>query len=424
VAVIPAASCRFRSSYEGNRSEEVVTVGIATSVRTRILGLAFAVALAGCGGAGTGPEVANVRLDPAVALAVGAGDTVRFTAIALDENGARVTGASVTWLSGNPTIATVDAHGAAVAVASGSTTITAMVGGASDAAALEVWVPPTVGSYQAGTSYFGRKSYVEYIPGELPLILSAPHGGSLEPGEIPNRTYGETVTDTNIIETTLAVRDALVARTGKAPHVVIAHLRRTKLDPNREITEAAQGNQFAELAWEEFQSFIDTASAAVTRTYGSGFYIDLHGHGHAIPRAELGYMLTAAQLNHTDAEIDALDLPRHSSIRAMAETSPLPFSRLLRGDESLGGYLREQGVRSVPSPTDPSPGSDAYFTGGYNTGRHGSMTSGRTVSGVQIELPRPGIRDTDANRQAFGQALAAAVEAYMTEHFGFFRATR
>jgi hypothetical protein len=42
------------------------------------------------------------------------------------------------------------------------------------------------------------------------------------------------------------------------------------------------------------------------------------------------------------------------------------------------------------------------------------------VSGVQIELPRPGIRDTEANRRAFGLALAAAVEAYMNVHYGFF----
>jgi hypothetical protein len=83
--------------------------------------------------------------------------------------------------------------------------------------------------------------------------------------------------------------------------------------------------------------------------------------------------------------------------------------------------MQKEGIRSVPSPGDPSPGSDEYFTGGYNTERHGSLAAGQTVSGVQIELPLPGIRDTAANRQAFGEALAKAVEAYVTEHLGFFR---
>ena len=132
-------------------------------------------------------------------------------------------------------------------------------------------------------------------------------------------------------------------------------------------------------------------------------------------------MLSSSQLNRTDAEINTQGLAAQSSIRALAASSLLPFAQLLRGNTSLGGLMQREGIRSVPSPGDPSPGIDEYFTGGYNTARHGSLEEGRTVSGVQIELPFPGIRDTDANRQAFGQALAKAVEAYMTEHFGFFR---
>ena len=386
------------------------------------VGLGLALVAVGCGGnEGTAPAVDSVDVVPAVALAVGVGDTVRFTAEVVDGAGLPVTGAVVTWRSGNAAVAAVDAQGRAVAVASGTTSVTATSGGASGSASLEVWVPAQVASYQPGTSYYGRKSYVEYIPGELPLVLSAPHGGSLTPTEIPDRTSGTTVTDTNARETLLAVRQALIERTGKAPHVVIAHLRRTKLDPNREIGEAAQGNPFAENAWNEFHAYVEVAAAAVTKTYGSGFYIDIHGHGHAIARAELGYLLTSAQLNRTDAEINVPGLAAQSSIRALAASSPLPFAQLLRGSTSLGGLMQKEGIRSVPSPGDPSPGSAEYFTGGYDTEQHGSLQAGRTVSAVQIELPLPGIRDTDANRRAFGQALARALEAYMTEHFGFFR---
>lgn len=373
------------------------------------------------GGEGTEPSIVTVEVEPRSALVVGVGETARFKAVVRERSGGQVPGALVSWSSGNQAVATVDGQGVARGVATGTTTVTASSGGASASAAVEVWVPATVTAYVPGTSYFGRKSYVEYIPGELPVVISAAHGGALEPQEIPNRTWGTTVTDSNTRETTLAVRDALLDRTGKAPHVIISHLRRTKLDPNREIGEAAQGNPFAELAWHEFQAYVDTATTAVARTYGSGFYVDLHGHGHAVPRAELGYLLSASQLNRDDAEIDAQGLVAQSSIRALAARSPLPFSKLLRGSRSLGGYLQAEGVRSVPSPSDPSPGADAYFSGGYNTDRHGSRAAGRTVSGVQIELHMPGIRDTDSNRRAFGVALARALEAYMLDHYGFFR---
>jgi hypothetical protein len=39
-----------------------------------------------------------------------------------------------------------------------------------------------------GNSVFGQRNFIEYVPGELPLVIAAPHGGRLTPAEIPNRT--------------------------------------------------------------------------------------------------------------------------------------------------------------------------------------------------------------------------------------------
>jgi hypothetical protein len=43
-------------------------------------------------------------------------------------------------------------------------------------------------SFVPGQTYHGRSNYIEHIAGKLPIILSAPHGGGLTPGKIPNRT--------------------------------------------------------------------------------------------------------------------------------------------------------------------------------------------------------------------------------------------
>jgi hypothetical protein len=247
-----------------------------------------------------------------------------------------------------------------------------------------------------GSIFQGRLGYVEYRPGRLPLVLTAPHGGYLEPSEIPNRGWGVTGRDRNTQELTLAIRDALHSRTGAYPHVIISHLHRIKLDPNREIMEAAQGDPYAERAWWEFQIFADEAGFLVEDDFGEGLHLDIHGHGHAINRLELGYLLSRTDLAQTDASL----------------------ADLVRGPFSLGTLMEQRFVPAVPSTSQPNPGQDDYFTGGYNTVRHGSRDGG-SISGIQIEHHYPGLRDEAQNREQYAEALADALLAFFPAHLGF-----
>lgn len=382
--------------------------------------LLAALVLTACGGGGeaTGVRPLTVTIEPSRALIVGVGESLDFDAVARDASGALVSG-EIQW-SSDPAIAEILSNGLATSVAAGVTTISATVGGFTGTAQLEVFVPEAVASYEVGTSYFGRNGYVEYIPGDLPVVMSASHGGALTPNEIVDRTLGVTVTDGNTVELIVAIREAFLAQTGRAPHVIISHLGRIKLDPNREIVEAAQGDPFAQRAWQEFQGWIKMARVTIDLDFGRGMYFDLHGHGHDIDRLELGYLLSAADLNQSDVALNALAFVASSSIRDLGRDSPLPFSQLLRGPTSLGGYLQAEGVRAVPSPSDLSPGSDAYFTGGYNTREHGARSDGEVISGIQIEHHFPGLRDTDENRRAYADRLARSIRAFMLEHYGFF----
>ena len=184
--------------------------------------------------------------------------------------------------------------------------------------------------YIPGQVYYGRNNYVEYYAGDLPLVFSAPHGGSLTPDEIPDRTYGTMVTDSYTKETVLAIRDAIFDFTGRYPYIIISNLNRTKLDPNREIVEAAQGNQWAEQAWNEYHGFIEIAEDSITAQYEKGFYVDIHGHGHEIQRLELGYLISGSDLFKTDSELNSSVYINSSSIRALALESTLNFVELLR----------------------------------------------------------------------------------------------
>src|ERR1039458_9361207 len=158
--------------------------------------------------------------------------------------------------------------------------------------------------YQPGQTYFGRSNYIEYIAGDLPVIFSVPHGGSLTPPEIPDRNCAgyspdcATITDANTEELARAIQQVFRDYYyGHSPHVIICRLKRTKIDCNRELEEAAAGNAYAQQAWHEFHDYIGSASSAAVASAGRGLYIDLHGQSHPLKRVELGYLTGPGSLH-------------------------------------------------------------------------------------------------------------------------------
>ena len=71
--------------------------------------------------------------------------------------------------------------------------------------------------------------------------------------------------------------------------------------------------------------------------------------------AELGYLLTARQLDENNFSSDT------TSIRRLADDVDISFEDLLRGDDSFGGILEQEGFESVPSPDKPGPDGNPYF---------------------------------------------------------------
>ena len=84
------------------------------------------------------PRATTVAVTPATAELTALGETVRFAAQVLDQNGQAMAGAPVAWSSGNATVATVDASGLVTAAGNGTATITASSGSASGTAAVTV----------------------------------------------------------------------------------------------------------------------------------------------------------------------------------------------------------------------------------------------------------------------------------------------
>ena len=275
---------------------------------------------------------------------------------------------------------------------------------------------------QAQTILYGSNNFVEYQKGTLPIVISVPHDGSLVPASIPDRTCNSPVTVTDSYTRLLAneISTSLFNLTGCYPHIVYCNLKRTKLDCNRSLTNAACGNAEAMVAWQEFHSFIDTAQHIAQRNYNNNvFYIDLHGHGHTIQRLELGYLLTDSELELPDSILNTSQYVGYSTIQNLATSNigGSTHSQLLRGSSALGTLLGNSGFPSVPSMQIPYPGTTTnYFNGAYNVANHTSYLTGNSANGVQIETNYTGVRNNTANRKKFADSLTAVLVKYLNIH--------
>ena len=275
---------------------------------------------------------------------------------------------------------------------------------------------------QTQSIIYGINNYVEYHKGTLPIVISVPHDGSLAPASIPDRTCNSPVTVTDLNTRLLAneISISLFNLTGCYPHIIYCNLKRTKLDCNRSLTNAACGNADAMVAWQEFHSFIDTAENMAQRYYNNNvFYIDLHGHGHPIQRLELGYLLTDSELELPDSVLNTSQYIGYSTIQNLVASNAGNYthSQLLRGTNAFGTLLGNSGFPAVPSMQIPSPGTTTnYFNGAYNVANHTSYKPGNSANGVQIESNYTGVRDNVANRKKFADSLSVILVKYLNIH--------
>lgn len=287
--------------------------------------------------------------------------------------------------------------------------------------ALIVLLTPAALPAQNPAPVADASEFIEIKEGALPLIITVPHGGSLKPLGLKNRAFGKVMMDANTLELAADLDAALRARLGAPPHFIINRLHRSKLDPNREIEEAAQSDPLAQDAWRRFHAACAVARQRVVARHGGGLLLDLHGHRHAEPNVELGYLLRSNDLRLSDAQLSSdPDLLARCSIRGLVKRTGKPLAELVRGPASLGTLLEIQGQRSLPSTVRPHPSEGAeYFSGVFIIAAHGSRNDEGPVSAIQIECPWEGVRDTAENRRQFAERLALALAEFLPAHFGW-----
>ena len=126
-----------------------------------------------------------------------------------------------------------------------------------------------------------------------------------------------------------------------------------------------------------------------------------------------GYRISRSKLNATTGIEGFAGSSSLKCLAARRVSEAITFESLVRGDHSLGSFLEQEGVNSVPSPANIRPGTSKYFAGKYwFYDQYRDL-----IDMVQVYAHKDN-RDNALARQTFAENLANAVVAFYQEHYG------
>ncbi len=268
-----------------------------------------------------------------------------------------------------------------------------------------------------GSQHLGAEGFVELHVGTLPLILSVPRGGELEPASFSDREGVETESHRFTREMAFEVVRVLEERGWGTPTLVISNLSLRKVDPDVTQPAGAAPHTPNDRAWREFHGFLAAARADAGERFGTGMLLDLQGAEPEQSMVQFGYLLSAEDLNRADVELNGSPYIQRTSIRALVNESSNSLAAAIRGDQSLGGLLQARGFDAAPSPSRPTPNGTGYRAGGLSTAVYGSNAGGR-VNAVFVQMPFAGVRESHETRAVFAGALADALDEFFQTHLG------
>ena len=257
-----------------------------------------------------------------------------------------------------------------------------------------LFAPPVFS--QDGTSseqQVGDAPLVFVRAGDIPIVLSAPHGGRRAIPDVPERKAdGEkqfvTTRDDNTAELTMKLADELERSLHGKPFVVVAHFERKYLDVNRPAADAYEVDA-AKLVYEQYHAALRQSCRTIRERWPHGLLLDIHGQATEPDKIIRG---TA------NGDTVRLLIERHSRAAVI-------------GPRSLFGALQEAGIPVLPKlETDDR---EVKFNGGHIVRTYGRHREGG-LDAIQLEL------GTDFRKKAkldeTARNLSDAVQTHCTQY--------
>ena len=248
----------------------------------------------------------------------------------------------------------------------------------------------------AAASGTDHSDMIVFQQGDLPIVISAPHGGTLKiPGVEPRQGEGleggasgfRVVRDGGTEELALEVARQVAKRMNGRPSFVISRVHRRYVDFNRPAGIAVESPE-TQVVYDQYHTELDAAVRAVKNRHAFGLLIDIHGQGSS---AKTLFRGTSNGLTVTGLKTKA-------------------GAEFVHGEKSLTGLLKQRGWTVHPDPFEGKEQSG--YTGGYIVRTYGShKPSG--IDAIQLELGS-GYRKSDV-RERVAKELADSIAKYF-EH--------
>ena len=278
--------------------------------------------------------------------------------------------------------------------------------------------------YTPGDIITDSQGYISYRVGNTPIIITVPHDGTLTPSTFPNRT-GSSARAENTRKVAEQFAYFFNANSnGLYPHIIYNNISRSKLDPDLNQMDGAQGNSYANLSYGTYHSFLQTAIDSVEAYFDAGILLNLVEHNHSNQKVELGYLLSASDLDLTNLQLNSYSA--QSSVSQIADISTSSFAEVIRGYNSLGTLIVGRSYTSndvtysfeaVPNLDNPTIGSTDYSSGGYTIAQYGSSNGGK-INGIDVATPFAGFRDNANAYRALAVILEESVKIFYQENLG------
>ena len=278
--------------------------------------------------------------------------------------------------------------------------------------------------YTPGDVITDSQGYISYRVGNTPIIITVPHDGTLTPSTFPDRT-GSSARAENTRKVAEQFAYFFNANSnGLYPHIIYNNISRSKLDPDLNQMDGAQGNSYANLSYGTYHSFLQTAIDSVEAYFDAGILLNLVEHNHSNQKVELGYLLSASDLDLTNLQLNSYSA--QSSVSQIADISTSSFAEVIRGYNSLGTLIVGRSYTSndvtysfeaVPTLDNPTIGSTDYSSGGYTIAQYGSSNGGK-INGIDVATPFAGFRDNANAYRALAVILEESVKIFYQENLG------